>query len=398
MYKKLLIILTLTSGLLFSARGQADFASGFVVSYGQAGNVSQSFGEVFYHQTKNLVGSEVSEGVQQAQLLHEVYDTAFCQNDVKPVYGFEFHSVDEHGNLIPAGQYDSSHYCPSFLNYDSLTDITLTVWPVYELYDTLRLSYEEMLAMRFVPGRNDSLLRSENDCDSLLHYMVYVCGFPDVADADANIYGNVFLGNDCWLNSNMRTTRYTAEAAARQGTGTDAPNMIYHSYEFPDEDRNLAVYGRLYTWNTSVGLPVGSAGEPVATSEGFVQGICPDGWHVPNDANVLDLMDYGTVAITSDSLWIIPTGDNSSGFNALPAGFYNPSRSRFEGMLGATHFWTSESVSETIAKHCTIEAGCDLLIDRESVKKYGFSVRCLKDNLYSETEWTEELRKTPKEE
>lgn len=398
MYKKLLIILTLTSGLLFSARGQADFASGFVVSHGQAGNVSQSFGEVFYHQTKNLVGSEVSEGVQQAQLLREVYDTSFCQNDVKPVYGFEFHSVDEHGNLIPAGQYDSSHYCPSFLNYDSLTDITLTVWPVYELYDTLRLSYEEMLAMRFVPGRNDSLLRSENDCDSLLHYMVYVCGFPDVADADANIYGNVFLGNDCWLNSNMRTTRYTAEAAARQGTGTDAPSMIYHSYEFPDEDRTLAVYGRLYTWNTSVGLPVGSAGEPVATSEGFVQGICPDGWHVPNDANVLDLMDYGTVAITSDSLWIIPTGDNSSRFNALPAGFYNPSRSRFEGMLGATHFWTSESVSETVAKHCTIEAGCDLLIDRESVKKYGFSVRCLKDNLYSDTEWTEELRKTPKEE
>ncbi|MCQ2271148.1 MAG: hypothetical protein MJZ52_08010, partial [Bacteroidales bacterium] len=61
MYKKLLIILTLTSGLLFSARGQADFASGFVVSHGQAGNVSQSFGEVFYHQTKNLGGSEVAE-------------------------------------------------------------------------------------------------------------------------------------------------------------------------------------------------------------------------------------------------------------------------------------------------------------------------------------------------
>ncbi len=398
MYKKLLIILTLTSGLLFSAQGQADFANGFVVSYGQAGNIAQSFGEVFHHQTMGIAGSEVAEGVQQAQLLHEVYDTSFCQNDVKPVHGFEFHSVDEHGNLIPVGQYDSSHYCPSFLNYDSLTEITLTVWPIYELYDTLCLSYEEMLAMRFVPGRNDSLLKSENDCDSLLHYMVYVCGFPNVADADANEYGNIFLGNDCWLNSNMRTTHYTAGAAARQGTGTDVANMIYHSYEFPDEDRNLAVYGRLYNWNASVGLPAGSTDAPVATEEGFVQGICPDGWHVPNDANVLDLMDYGTVAITADSLWIIPTGDNSSGFNALPAGFYNPGRDRFEGMLGATHFWTSESVSETIAKHCTIEAGCDLLIDRESVKKYGFSVRCLKDNLYSETQWTEEQRKTPKEE
>lgn len=398
MHRKLLTILTLGAALFFSAKGQTvEFANGFVTAYGQAGNVSQSFGEVFHHQTKNPGGTEVAEGLQQAQLLREVYDTSFCQNDVRPVYGFEFHSVDADGNLIPAGQYDSSHYCGSFLNYDSLTELTLTVWPIYELYDTLRLSYEEMLAMHFVPGRNDSLLRSENDCDSLLHYMVYVCGFPNVADADANSYGNIFLGNDCWLNSNLRTTHYTAEAAARQGTGTEAASMIYRSYEFPDTERNLAVYGRLYTWYSGVGLPESSTDEPVATDEGFVQGVCPDGWHVPDDANMRDLMDFGAVAISSDSLWIVPTGDNSSGFNALPAGFYNPTTGRFEGLLGSTHFWSSESVSEMLAKHCSIEMGCNLLIDRDVTKNYGFSVRCLKDNLYSETEWTATQRKTPLE-
>lgn len=398
MYRKLLIILTLTFGLLFIARGQADFVNGFVVSCGQTGNVSQSFGEVFYHQRKSLVGSEVADGLQQAQLLREVYDTVFCQNDVKPVCGFDFHSVDAAGNLVTEGQYDSSHYCASLLNYDSLTDITLTVWPVYELYDTLRLSYGEMLAMRYVPGRNDSLLRSDNDCDSLLHHMVYVCGFPNVADADANNYGNVFLGNDCWLNSNLRTTHYTIEAAARQGTCTTALSMIYSSQEFPDENHNFAVYGRLYTWNSTVGLSVGSTDAPVATLEGFVQGICPNGWHIPSATNINDLMDYGVATIASDSLWIVSMGDNSSGFNALPAGFYNPGRDRFEGMLGVTRFWATESVSETIAKYCTIEVGCDQLIERNSDKNFGFSVRCLKDNVYSETKWTKKLRKVPKEE
>lgn len=396
MYKNL-IILALSLALFTWVKGQSNFSNGFVSCSGHTGNVSHSFGEVFCQQKKNPIGSEVAEGTQQAQLLLETIELAFCQNDVKPTNGFNFHSVDASNDLLPAGLYDSSHYCSSFLNYDSLTVLTLTVWPVYEHYDTIRLSYEQMTALGFVPGRNDKTHGNENGCDSLLHYMVYVCGFPDVVDADDNNYSNIFIGNDCWLTENLRTTHYTAEASARQGTTIDAPNMIYFSAEFPDVERNLSVYGRLYTWYSCVGLPENSDDAPQYTTEGFVQGICPDGWHIPNDTDIHNLMEQGGVALSSDSLWIIPTGDNTSGFNALPAGFYNSVKGRFESLLGSAHYWSMVSVNKNYAQHYSIETGCDLLHEKQSIKNYGLSVRCLKDNLYSDTKWTASLRKMPAE-
>lgn len=215
-------------------------------------------------------------------------------------------------------------------------------------------------------------------CDSLVHLMVYTCG-DTLYDGDGNEYHSLFVGHDCWTRTNMQTISYTAAAAYRQGTGTVAPNMIYWAPEFPDTMRNLSTYGRLYTWYAAVGVPDSSTALPPMDVEGFVQGICPDGWHIPTGVNMNNLMNFGVVAIASDSLWIIPTGDNSTGFNALPAGYYNPMTHRFENLLLLTSFWSSVSVTEHGSKNTTIEAGCGLPFDMVANKSYGFSVRCVRD-------------------
>ena len=383
--KKIYLLLLLLVSLTLSAQ-EASHSFAVVSAFGQAGNVSYSFGQTFYKQVPSSCGWEAAAGVQQAQLLHEIIDTAFCQNDVHPVAGFDFHSLDADGNLIPEGQYDSSHYTPSYLNYDSLTEITLTVWPIYEVWDTLRVQYADLESLGFHEGRNDTLLETENDCDSLLHYMVYVCGFPDVADYDHNIYGNTWVGNECWTTSNLRTTH--------DMNGNTVPNMIYNAPGFSNTQYNLDTYGRLYTWYAAVALPENSENEPVPNEEGFVQGICPTGWHIPQDTNIIGLNAYPSSWLKSEGLWLHP-GENILDMDIRPAGWYNPNTRRFENMLGYTYFWMDEMVNLQVAHECTIMDDCDDSIIENRIKNYGLSVRCVKDNIYSETEWTQELRKEP---
>ena len=385
--KKIFTFFLMLASLSLSAQ-EATRAHGVVTTYGQAGNVSYSFGETFFTQTGNAEGWEVAAGVQQAQLLYRSIDTALCQNDVQPIYSFDFHSLDADGNLIPEGRYDSSHYCQSFLNYDSLTDITLTVWPIYEVWDTLRVQYDDLAGLGFHEGRNDSLLETANDCDSLLHYMVYVCGYPNVADGDLNIYGNTWVGNECWTTSNLRTTHAS--------DGDSVPSMVYSSLEHTDANRMVGTYGRLYTWYSALKLPENGTDQPDRTGEGFVQGICPTGWHIPTDTNVMGLNAYPSEWLKSDSLWLHP-GTNHLGMDIRPAGWYNGENHRFENLLGYTHFWTEEQVNTIVASLCTIMDGCDDTIIEERIKTYGLSVRCVKDNVYSGTSWEEELRKEPVE-
>lgn len=390
--KKLSFFLVALTALTLNLCAQDTKTShNFAVSCGQAGNVSYSYGQIFSHQVLADDGSDMVAGVQQAQLIHETLDTALCQNDVQPIAGFDFHSLDADGNLIPAGVYDSSHYNYSYLNYDSLMEITLTVWPIFEVYDTLRINYEDLAASGFEPGRNDRLLATENDCDSLVHYMVYVCGYPEVLDGDNNNYSNLWLGYECWTGSNLRTTHYT--------DGAEAPNMVYRSEDHSNEDANLSTYGRLYTWQTAVGLPENSTETPEHLADGgnFVQGICPIGWHIPTAENANDFSNNVANSLKSEDLWLV-AGDNATGFDARPAGMYNPNTERFENLLGFTHFWTDSSISTFAARACSLAYGCNEVINENHNRNYGFSVRCVKDNAYSDTEWTEELRKTPKDE
>lgn len=376
----LFVALFLWTGLMYGQRGSIG-KQGFVPFAGEATGLSTSAGQAIASQKASPDGFTLCSGVQDAQFVTTRIDSVMCDNTVDCVYDFCFEQP------VAAGTYDSTHFCLSQFGYDSLTVLHLVVNSTYKSYDTLYLLVSE-LPEELHPGRNIVIKPSVTGCDSTIYLMVYTCG--DIAtDGDGNEYGSVFVGHDCWTNSNMKTKTYTIAAAARQNTGIDAHNMIYRAFEYPDTNYNLATFGRLYTWYAAVGVKDSSSDNPPVDAEGFVQGICPDGWHIPTEANIRNLMACGAVAIASDSLWLIPTGNNATGFNALPAGSYNPWRQRFENLHGDTHFWSSETVTETTSKHCSIETGCHLLFSRIINKNLGFSVRCVKDDTYPETVWEE---------
>lgn len=394
-------------------RSADDYAHGFDVAHGMAGNVSYAYGVPFYRQPST--GSfTVSQGPAQAQLIRVNLVFQGSQNDslaVSPTHvqevssffrGYEGEEMTFNGRNIrvfPAGHYDSTamdaarYSWLAQYNYDSVTTLVLDVYPIYEIYHTLYLDSSDILTdyatdvlhipayawHRLHGGENTYMLTTtEHGGDSIVHYNVNLCGGV-VRDADGNEYLSLYLGEPplrfCWTKRNMETTTYF--------TGDSVPSMIYSADGHSDEAANLATYGRLYTWFAAVNLPSGSDAEPPSNpNNGFVRGICPLGWHIPDSINMSSLDGINAFDIMADTLWLTPGNDSGEGFYALPAGFYNGNTLRFENMLGSTYFWSTLRKSHNEAWICAIMFGCNIVGVDEMTLNSGLSVRCVKDEVF----------------
>lgn len=143
------------------------------------------------------------------------------------------------------------------------------------------------------------------------------------------------------MAENLKTIHFADGSAIPQPEGTSAwmnlgdSDMAYCWYD--NSTTNRDIYGGLYTWAAAMN----GAGSSNSNPSG-VQGVCPDGWHLPSDAEWQELeMHLGMSQGEADSVgwrgtdqgaklketgtshWDSPnTGaNNSSGFTALPGGF-----------------------------------------------------------------------------
>lgn len=234
------------------------------------------------------------------------------------------------------------------------------------------------------------------------------CQKNTVKDADGNVYPTITIGKQVWMAENLKTTRY------RNGDliGTTTPATLDIEWEsspkyqwaYDGNESNVPALGRLYTWY-------------VATDS---RNVCPAGWHVPTDAEWTDLTDYLinngyghgdgykgmdiAKSLAATSGWVPDEtpgsagndqeSNNSTGFNALPCG------ARVEGgkFIDLGHVGDWWSVTEKGKAFMQVLSGIivnapggvfrDIYHDYCYVnsysnnKKYGMSIRCLKDNCY----------------
>jgi uncharacterized protein (TIGR02145 family) len=168
---------------------------------------------------------------------------------------------------------------------------------------------------------------------------------------DGKIYRWIKIGKQLWMADNLN---YTASSG---------------SWAFDDSISNSYKYGRLYNWNAALTA-------------------CPDGWHLPSDAEWAELTRFlkgadtiGNILKSNDpDFWkrskFILT--NKSGFSALPGGgrYVNGSYS----IAGETaYFWTTTSTSE-ISAICRYLSYNKYYLGRiNKNKEHAFSCRCLKD-------------------
>lgn len=174
---------------------------------------------------------------------------------------------------------------------------------------------------------------------------------------DGQTYTTARINGYCWMTENLRYKSHYAKA--------------YSSTLSPDGEANVETYGYLYNWQEAANLPSPDA-SPVYVN-GYVHGICPEGWHLPtiNEINVLHT--YDAFALKSFDKWV-DEGYNSSQFNALPGGYYNDNKERCEGLL--TDAWFHGDSNTTA--FCIQYSCCSTSRNKVAGKNF-YSVRCVKD-------------------
>ncbi len=211
-------------------------------------------------------------------------------------------------------------------------------------------------------------------------------GTAMITDKDGNHYETVAIGQQCWMKTNLKTTKYA------DGTPVASVGGIYHA---GGNVTNDATYGLLYNWSAVMYGSVSSTDNPSG-----VRGICPTGWHVPSNAEWTQLKQYvssrienrcdGNLnniakALASTGNWIsnsigCTVGDyapnnNTTGFTAQPAGDNTGSVGNFASFWSCTqssstqaYAFKMESTSATVNQNSTPE------------KSTGYSVRCVRDS------------------
>ena len=223
-------------------------------------------------------------------------------------------------------------------------------------------------------------------------------GHETVTDHDGNVYNTVKIGEQCWMRENLRTTHYA--------DGTDIPigenelsDTEPYCYVTPNVDST--VNGYYYNWPAVMYRAYSSDSNP-----SYVQGVCPEGWHLPSFAEWTQLMEYVrgvpayrcgdnndiAKALADVSRWGASSYDcatgynqstnNATGFSAVPI-IRNLNASFNIGYFA--EFWSSTMNFSSHAWNFYILNGQgdeDVGING-NYRFYGFSARCVLGNGYN---------------
>lgn len=238
---------------------------------------------------------------------------------------------------------------------------------------------------------------------------------PTVTDHEGNVYSTLQVGTQCWMAENMR-------AATSPSTGT---NIVYNSsvqnsysgkmarwYNNDSTTYANTSYGLLYNWNAVVdtfNMALGEISEGVdsyAVNVAFTgprRGVCPEGWHVPSNAEWNALVNYVkskdeyycggastkiAKAFASTEGWVSNStacnvgndmeSNNSLGFNAFPSGFFG--NGNFSSLREYSAFWTADQNGAGSAKTWGLYYNnYGMYPSGSSNKSYGYSLRCVRD-------------------
>ncbi len=218
------------------------------------------------------------------------------------------------------------------------------------------------------------------------------CG--TVTDRDGNVYKTVIIGSQCWMRENLRTTKYADGTAILLGTSTNSSTP--YRYYPNNNSSNVSTYGYLYNLAAALYNEECSSNNPSG-----VQGICPDGWHLPSSLEWWDLRDTLQLepshhcndddqnlakALASSSGWNSHDGactvgndltaNNSTGFSSVPAGFYN---SGYFNFGEDSYMWTTTGNKNVYSIRYTIKYNEAVLgFDSDQAHK-AYSVRCVRN-------------------
>lgn len=199
-----------------------------------------------------------------------------------------------------------------------------------------------------------------------------------VTDICGNTYNYVKIGKQYWMAENLRCNKYdtksvrsgitisTAEEAVYTPFYTDASNRsLWASDAFAGKLKaaDISKFGYLYNWAAAVGIEDGQTQNQKFSTA--VQGICPNGWHMPSNKEWNELINHistecGATSEVGKQLKSVQgwynnsNGTNTYGITALPAGLAAGKQNgdRYLLQMGAAGntalFWTTTPIEEKL--------------------------------------------------
>jgi len=195
-----------------------------------------------------------------------------------------------------------------------------------------------------------------------------------LVDIQGNKYAIVTIGTQTWMASDLRvkqlndTTDIPHITNASQWENTSAPA---HCYYDNDSTEYADPYAILYNWFA------------VKTGK-----LCPEGWHVPTNADWTTLIDFlggedttgGLLKEIGTDHWASPNvgATNVTGFTAIAGGYRNYD-GPFYNMGTTGNWWSATEENPGYAWYRTIHNNLTTVSNNNGLKQRGHSVRCVKD-------------------
>jgi uncharacterized protein (TIGR02145 family) len=207
-----------------------------------------------------------------------------------------------------------------------------------------------------------------------------------IIDFEGNKYKTKVYGNQTWMVESLKSKYYangTTIPLVESTTDWMKLSITGRGMCFFNNDENT-LPGGLYTWVTAL-----DGAEPSNENPSGVQGICPDGWHIPSNAEWEELHNYinriemdDTMSKKSeDNLFndLFNNSDRIKKKNMYEVGYRN-NYGEFESIQTLTFYWGTTEFNSNYAWFGTLHFYFDdQYRNGYDFKGNGFSVRCIKD-------------------
>jgi uncharacterized protein (TIGR02145 family) len=217
---------------------------------------------------------------------------------------------------------------------------------------------------------------------------------------DGQEYAYISIGNQIWMTENLKYLPQVDLLSAGSEDSGYEEEYFYYVYDYTPSGaseaeevsnakatNNYQAYGVLYNWYAAMGGAPSSASNPSG-----VQGVCPDGWHLPSDVEWRELSDFVDLDNDGDasnnnegeSLKAISTwseagnGTDTYGFSAL-AGGYRDSYNMFGGLEYFSYWWSTADYDEGNAYYRYLYYATNELYRSFNYKDNAYYVRCVMD-------------------
>ncbi|MDR0982195.1 MAG: SUMF1/EgtB/PvdO family nonheme iron enzyme [Culturomica sp.] len=221
----------------------------------------------------------------------------------------------------------------------------------------------------------------------LVPRLSFSCGDEFTDSRNGKIYPTKQIGTQCWMTKNMNIGEKINGGVLTSHQVAGIQKICNNN-----DESNCTIYGGLYNWAETINgenIGTGSAYDATAYNRkcatdgsGHTQGICPNGWHVPSDAEFMTLeIQLGMSSTTANTTGYRGTDQGTklksiSGWNGLLGGYANVNGTF--GYFGTHGFWLSSTEnSSLLAWRRELYNGEARAARYADDKSSGWSVRCL---------------------